>query len=233
MALEISTEAQRLIDTHNFNVTMTGKNYVVRDPTMKKKRFESPVLLDALNDAVNTKLNTVSTFVGMENTYTVGPLGTPVPTGSIQKPAKKVVDPVTTIAQVTAKGKKTQAAIQQKQAAVAAVTPRGKTAAQAVAESPKNDPGEDDEFEAEDIDDTGGKVKKVKTPTVKKAPLDWTTGKVGMLILRHADKSDAEIFAMCVEQGIDTKLLTVKGLRRYFRLCIQCQIALAAETPTN
>ncbi len=213
MSTEIPIEAQRIIDTHSFAVAQTGKAFVVRDPKNRKLgRFEGPELLPLLHQAVAAKAN--------------GKADPQPPTTAIMAPTK----PADT-------KKKTKPALPGLRGVKASPKTgtqpgKGKTVDEAVKESPKHDPGgEPDEFEAEELDDTGGKTAKSRTPAVKKSALEWTTGKIGVLILKHADKSDTEIYAMCQEQGIKTKLLTVKGLRRYFKLCIACQIAIAEERP--
>lgn len=230
MSLDISIDAQRIIDTHKFAITMAGKAFVVRDPTNRKLgRFEGPELLPLLHQAVAAKGITV-----VSSLSDLPPDNPPIPTPPA-KAASKTKSKKQTAASppglqngLTDKQKSSRAAAQQK--ANTPPTPgTGKTIEEAIRDESK-DEDEPDEFEADELDDTGGKQAKTKKQTVKKTPLEWTTGRIGVLILKHADKSDTEIFEMCQKQGIKTKLLTVKGLRRYFRLCLECQIAIAEET---
>jgi hypothetical protein len=62
--------------------------------------------------------------------------------------------------------------------------------------------------------------KKARGKHVKRATSDWKTYAVGKLILTNPDKTPDEIFAMCKENGIETKETTIVGLSRYFKLCL-------------
>jgi hypothetical protein len=73
------------------------------------------------------------------------------------------------------------------------------------------------------------KPKKTKITKPKRAQGDWKTYQVGKLILTSPDKTPEEILAMCKEQRIETKLMTVIGLTRYFRLCIRIMADIAKE----
>ncbi len=260
MTAEIPIEAQRIIDTHKFTVATAGKAFVVRDSTNKKLgRFEGPELLPLLHQAVAAKtslapqpaqpvLSDANTKSAKKKSYikeTDGPCFRVIFQGQPTSPTFATKGPAQTYLKQLEAGRTPEWEIPtlpglkpaNKNSITrvnATGTSGGKTVAQAVKESPKNDPNEEDpededEFEAEELDDTGGTTAKSRTPTVKKTMLEWTTGKVGILILKHADKSDAELYTMCQKKGIKTKLLTIKGLRRYFRLCVQCQIVIAEE----
>lgn len=230
MSLNISIDAQRIIDTHKFAITMAGKAFVVRDPTNRKLgRFEGPELLPLLHQAVAAKSGSSD---GADENLSIAEQAKPTPPAKAASKTKSkkqaAASPLPGLQKgLTDKQKASRAAAQQK--ANTPPTPgTGKSIEEAIRDEPK-DEDEPDEFEADELDDTGSKTAKSRTPAVKKTLLEWTTGRIGVLILKHADKSDTEIFEMCQKQGIKTKLLTVKGLRRYFKLCIQCQIAIAEE----
>jgi hypothetical protein len=199
MSLDISIEAQRLIDTHHFAITMVGKAYCVRDPSNRRLgRFEGPELLPLLHQAVSKKTNISSAnyIAAAMNATDVEPVNSDMLLSALAggfvrdapKPKKSF------IRETNGPTFRASAAIRKKN--------------KETVEAPRKDN---------------------KTATVKKTSLEWTTGKIGILMLKHADKSDTEIYAMCQEAGIKTQLLTIKGLRRYFRLCISCQIAIAEE----
>lgn len=249
MTAEIPIEAQRIIDTHKFTVATAGKAFVIRDTANKKLgRFEGPELLPLLHQAVAAKAGATVTVDPPNKLDTVpvakakksyiketdGPCFRVIFQGRSTSPTFKTKGPAKVYLQQLEAGRAPEYEAPIDLAKARKMHPVALTAATSPPPKPEPDPDpepeeDEDEFEAEELDDTGGKTPKSRTPTVKKTMLEWTTGKVGILILKHADKSDTELYAMCQKTGIKTKLLTIKGLRRYFKLCVQCQIAIAEE----
>lgn len=58
---------------------------------------------------------------------------------------------------------------------------------------------------------------------------DWKTYQVGRLVLLNPDKSVDELLKLCKDAGIDTRVGTVSGLKRYFALCKKLLADLAKD----
>lgn len=248
MSLDFTVDAQRIIDAHHFMITTSGRSYVVRDPNDRKMgRFEGPELLPLLHQAVAAKNGlrvAVSAYedAPIEHKKLIdAAIGATKP-----KPKKSFIRETDgSIFRVIFKGQPTSPTFHAKGPA--------KVYLQQLEDgrNPEYELDDDQSQAFESVDEKKaataharnfrseqdpepdklprGITKPTKIVVKSQSPLEWTTAKVGVLILKHADKSDNDIYAMCQRQGIKTKLLTIKGLRRYFRLCLACQLAIAEE----
>jgi hypothetical protein len=187
--MNIGVLEQAMIDKHGFLVTMSGHSYVVRDPSVKKRKHEGGNLMALL----------VAAEMDREERQKKA---------AVKKPAAN-----------------TPAAKQP-----AANPVKLEEDSEKVIPGTAEEPAAPDEIVGATLDDTNNKpTRKTKPPTEKRKPADWTTGRVGMLILRNTDKTPEAILKMCDEQNIKTTKMTVVGLSRYFRLCITLLAQIAEE----
>lgn len=198
--MNIHPQDQARIDKLGLLVSMHGPSYVVRHPLLKRQRFEAGNL-SAIIASAEMALDTY-----VKKTESSGKLPGLKGTKKTAKPGG---------------------------------AGEGKTVAQAVAESPKHEPGEEPDDTIHPNGATAASVvtaqkttdpKPKKTRVVakpKRAQSDWKTYAVGHLILTNPDKTPDEIMTMCKAAGVETKLMTVVGLTRYFRLCTRIMADIA------
>lgn len=206
--MNIEPHEQKRIEKFGFIVTMTGNQFVVRHPKLKRVKHEGGNL-SAMLTAAEMDLEERAKKDGAAKPAKKEAAAKPASTKS-DGAASPAPAPTGPIASDKAKAAAAKAAKRAKGG-----TTGGTTIAEAVAGQGGTQPA------------ASTTPKPVRA--VKRSQGDWKTYQIGKLILRNPDKTPEEILALCKEQKIDTKVMTVVGLTRYFRLCIKVLADITAE----